>query len=78
MGSACTCGGDLPIVLPAPDAPKDTDDNPYRDVERSRDLAKRAKDAAEAGDEPLATFLLELAREARLLAELQGKWEYGS
>lgn len=58
------------------DAPKDTDDHPYRDVERSRDLAARAEEAALEGKDDLAHFLLQLAGEARLLAELQGRWEY--
>lgn len=62
----CTCGT----------PPKVTDDNPYRDVERSRDLAARAEAAALEGKDDLARFLLQLAGEARLLAELQGRWEY--
>lgn len=60
---ACTCG------------PKVTDDNPYRDVEYARSLVKRAEALATESPD-LARFLLEVAREARLLAELQGKWEY--
>lgn len=67
---ACTCG------TAAEDGPKDTDDNPYRDVARSRELARRAEAAWDGAEQSRAMFLLELAQEARLLAELQGKWEY--
>lgn len=69
MGAAgpCTCGATPPKV---------TDDNPYLDVERSRSLAARAEAAALEGKDDLARFLLQLAGEARLLAELQGRWEY--
>lgn len=63
---ACTCGTG---------GPKVTDDNPYRDVEYARSLVKRAE-ALAPENSVLARFLLELATEARLLAELQGKWEY--
>lgn len=56
--------------------PKVTDDNPYLGVERSRNLAERAEAAAVEGNADLANFLLQLASEARLLAELQGRWEY--
>lgn len=68
MGASgpCTCGT----------PPKVTDDNPYRDVERSRILAARAEAAAFEGKDDLARFLLQLAVEARLLAEMQGRWEY--
>lgn len=70
----CTCELTPPPV--AEDGPKDTDDNPYRDVARSRELARRAEAAWNGAEQSRAMFLLELAREARLLAELQGKWEY--
>lgn len=56
--------------------PKATDDHPYGDIERSRALADRAAEAAQGGEMGLAEFLLRLAAEARLLADLQGKWEY--
>lgn len=68
----CTCERTPP---PAADAPKGTDDNPYRDVEYARTLIKRAESLATESPD-LARFLLEIATEARLLAELQGKWEY--
>jgi hypothetical protein len=54
-----------------------TGDSPYADVEYARTLIKRAE-ALAPDNSVLAEFLLRLAAEARLLAELQGRWEYES
>jgi len=51
-------------------------DSPYAGVDYARGLIQRADEAAEAGNLERAEFLRNLAAEARLLAELQGKWEY--
>jgi hypothetical protein len=78
----CSCGAVLPmpVMTPGPaqgaTPPKPTDDNPYRDVEYARSLIQRAEKAFEKGEHTQGDFLLRLATEARLLAELQGKWEY--
>jgi hypothetical protein len=57
--------------------PPPTGDSPYADVEYARTLIKRAE-ALAPDNSGLARFLLEIATEARLLAELQGRWEYAS
>jgi hypothetical protein len=54
-----------------------TGDSPYADVEYARTLIKRAE-IVRTSDMEQAAFLLKLAAEARLLAELQGRWEYES
>jgi hypothetical protein len=80
----CTCGAVLPLpeMPPGPaqgaaTSPPPTGDSPYADVEYARELIKRAESLATESPD-LARFLLEIATEARLLAELQGRWEYAS
>jgi hypothetical protein len=84
----CTCGAVLPLpemppgpaqgASPENDPPPSVhDDSPYADVEYARTLIKRAE-ALAPENSVLARFLLEIATEARLLAELQGRWEYAS
>jgi hypothetical protein len=87
----CTCGAGIPVVAPLPEMPSGpaqgatasppplppTGDSPYADVEYARTLIKRAE-IVRTSDMEQAAFLLKLAAEARLLAELQGRWEYES
>jgi hypothetical protein len=81
----CTCGAvlQMPVMTPGPaqgaiaSPSPPTGESPYADVEYARTLIKRAE-IVRTSDMAQAEFLLRLAAEARLLAELQGRWEYTS
>lgn len=68
----CACSAAQEAGSPPPRSPYDS---PYTDVDYARALIKRAEEIAPENSD-LARFLLDLATETRLLAELQGKWEF--